>query len=352
MRASRLVLAASLAVSVVLAAANVHARRGGGAGLPAPSSGRLLAEDTSLAAPFQRVAVISGAALDVVRDIDIRGDTAYLLGRSEWYAAAGKSVRGPFGSVTRGSPNYIAGGEQIVANAAGVFVLDRIAGAVLEWSHTGDLEARYSLPAGSMFVLQEMIAERSGMPLVLAQQISTDRIGDLFVLRLRGEHARADTLSVLPAPASRFTIPRLAWHEGMPLIADPVLHTLRWIGLDGAGIRTVHRLDPPLWETSQSMRDEFAARIKPPTEAIARALVLPDTFPSLRSFAVTASGRLVMMLDPGVDRVAFELFDAGGAPIGRIPVPSAEARMFLTRAGIVRLDESLSSTEVHLSRIP
>ena len=352
MRASRIVLVASLAVSVVLGAANVHARRGGGAGLPAPSSGRLLAEDTSLAAPFHTVAVISGAALNVVRDVEVHDDTAYLLGRSEWYAASGGSARGPFGSARHGSPDYIAGGEQIVVNAAGVFVLDRVGGAVLEWNHRGELRGRYSLPAGAGFVLHEMFVEPSGMPVVLAQQISARRIGDLFVLRLRGVQTAADTLVALPAPASRFTVPRLVGAGGTMLIADPVVHTLQWIGPDRASIRAVHRQNPPVWETTESMRRDFAARIKAPTQAAAAALVLPDTLPSLRTLAVTARGRLLMMLDAGTGRPAIELFDADGAAVGRIPLPPGDAPIFLTSSGIVRIDETLSSTRVHLSRVP
>lgn len=352
MRASRIVLVASLAVSVVLGAANVHARRGGGAGLPAPSSGRLLAEDTSLAAPFQMVAVVSGAAVDVVRDVEVHDGTAYMLGRSEWYAASGSKVHGPFGSPSRGSPDYVAGGEQIVVNPAGVFVLDRVGGAVLEWSHLGKLRGRYSLPAGAMFSLHEMFVEPTGLPVVLAQQITARTIGDLFVLRLRGARSAADTVFVLPPPASRFAVPRFVEAGGAILIADPVVHTMQWIGPDGISMRTVHRRNPPVWETTASMRRDFAGRIKAPTEAAAAALVLPDTLPSLRTLALTASGRLLMMLDAGTGRPVIELFDDEGRALGRIPLPLDDAPIFLTSSGIVRIDESLSSTKVYLSRVP
>lgn len=351
MRVSRIVLAASIAVSVVLAAANVYARRGEGAGVSAPSSGRLLDVDSTLAEQPVRLALLSGSNVEQVVDVDVSGDTAWVLGRTQWRGATGSVVLGPFGSSIRGAPGFIAAAQQIFATPAGIFVLDRASATIIQWSREGEVQRRFSLPTGSSAVMHEFVAGANGLPIAVAQGFDATAAIDLLILRLHGERARADTLLVQHNSPSVFTLPRLAQQHASLVLGNPFDHTLTWITNDGVVHRTVGRSDAPIWLTPDSLRGGFAERIGSAPGSTPATFAMPDTLPSLRFLDVTTMGRIIKGIDPGTGTTAFELYDSAGAPVGRLPLPASATAFFLTRAGVVWLSESVNATEILLMPI-
>jgi len=331
---TRWVLATLVTVSVVLAAVSVRVHRGEGGGFPSPSSGRLLPFDTTLVGEPRVLGTLGDGEVDEVVDVATAGDTVYMLSRTSWRSITGTRSRGPFGDQPAGGPQGIGRGARIRVANGSIFILDTGRREVTQWATNGGLIERIRVGAPARPVVPlDLAVTADGSVFVVAQEF--ERSDARWVL-LRIDADSSRVLREAAGSVSLFSQPRIAAAHDDLLLFDPVSHATEALFAGQARPRT----DGPVWQTPDSLREQFAARAGRLGTPFGSALTLPDSMPSLQAAAVTRAGVILTGSNPVGDALHVEAFRLDGTPLGRVSAEPLPAPVFLTADGVVRVEET------------
>ena len=348
---ARSVLAIFVVLSGVSAVGYTVLRGGHAAETIAPAEGELLAYDSTIVAGRQLIAHIDAHPdIDHVRGAALLGDTVVLLFPSGWMLARGSRVLAAYGSGTRGAPDAILRATRLAVRNGHVFVLDWGTASITQWSASGELLHRWSLPATTLTVGEDLAVEPDGDLLLSAQAIG-GAVAMRWVLQRFGADGQVTTLHESEPNEGIAGVFRFAPADSSILLVDATTHTTLRLHASGEKTRK-ERWAAPMWTTPDSARTKYEAMLNRMPPAIRAAYRLPKHIPSLMALGRTESGNRLFQVSPaGASATFVEVFTPNMDPLGRTSRLAMPAPIFLDPAGILSVTETPSGIRVELLRV-
>lgn len=304
-------------------------------------SGTLARADSTLAGPWQPLAMLEGEALEGGRilAVDFRGDTLVLAHPHAVSIIVNGTLRHRFGSDVVGAPEFIARGAGIALTAQGIAVLDAPQHRLDYWSPDGQRLARVMLPTGRLGGQYGAMVSLDSAVLVTAFRHSESAAG-WWVWRVTP--TTMDTLvacHACGAPGAAFRIPQVAAGPGGYVLLDALTGVV--LTLDAQGVRrdSTQRPAHPRYAVPESARRRVAQIAATMPEALRRTLDVGDYAPSTRAIDVTADGGLILLTANLEDATHVEILAGDARPIGRLWAEPEAAQVFLVRQRVIRLRE-------------
>lgn len=307
-----------------------------------PAAGVLAPFDSSLASAWEEVARLTTDTLldGRVRGVDARGDTLFVLLSNQWYYVVNLSPSAPFGTATRGAPDWLGRGTGIAVVGDSVIVLDDLRQLAAQWSISGqrgfERDVRSSRGLGAM---HQRLVPLSDGAFAVTSAVPSEGAVEWVVTRHRG--AAADTLITghgIGARGGGHDEPHVAeLRDGSLVVVDANTWRVRRFGSDGALRSTQHRADGPRWALSDSARrklQESAVLLHP---ALQNALAIDATLPPVRAISATADDRLIVLSAVTLDATHAELVELDGTAIASLWPRPEEYPVFLARGALYRV---------------
>jgi hypothetical protein len=308
-----------------------------------------------------------------VVDVELRGDTVFLLQNTQWLAAWRRGSRGPYPAVATAGPGGVGRGLGRLGRAVAfdvvdgyVYVLDGARREITTWTLGGELVSVRALarrPADESPWLQRL-AERLQVDglrraYVAVQGGSSRGPTEWLLLRYTlGHDARAappETIFREPvgaAPGGALVAPSFSVTSAARLLIGVAAdYRLIWLDDRGHQERATRRADPPRAAVPDSIRREYGRLLRRLPRSARDAYRLPRYWPPLRRLHLRADGTILAVTQSGTEEVHVELLDHAGQAVARlteIPLPEP---VFLCEEGYLWLHQELQSTDVLLRRL-
>lgn len=321
-----------------------------------PTGGTLAPLDSSLVSAWEEVAQLTTDTLidGRVRGVDARGDTVFVLLSHQWFFVVNERPSAPFGTATRGAPEWIGRGTGIAAVGDSVIVLDDLRQLAAQWSMSGqrgiERDLRSARGLGAMH--QRLVPLRDGA-FAVTSAVPSEGAVEWVVTRHRG--ASADTVITghgIGARGGGHDEPHVAeLRDGSLVVVDANTWRVRRFASDGALLSTHHRADAPRWALSDSARrklQESAVLLGP---ALQNALAIDATVPPVRAISATADDRLIVLSAVTLDETHAELVERDGTPIASLWPRAEEHPVFLTRGALYRVRALDEATIIERQRL-
>ncbi len=287
-----------------------------------------------------------------VRGLAITGDTLVLVQRHQWVGWVDGELRGPFGSATAGSPDWIAAGEGVAIVGDEVMILDARRTQISRWSLEGDRLGEVSLAeVGSGGVFPDQFRSEARLLYLTGRTLAVGGMGEWQLHRIDLSEGTGEI--VFRRPIER--VPGSALDAFIPLpLGDGRLEVGRafgWDGvrLDGAGevVGEWNRPGGPMWVVPDSTRRRLRLLLAQLPESERLAVELPETLPVLRGLEVFGENMRLALLFSGVDEhVHVELLTEDYEPLVRLWERPEEHPVFLAGGRVFRVREEMDMSVV------
>lgn len=322
----------------------------------APAAGALAPFDSSLVSAWEEVARLThDAVLDGrVRGVDARGDTLFVLQSNHWFLVVDQRPSAPFGTATRGAPEWLGRGSGIAAVGDSVIVLDDLRQLAAQWSTAGrrgfERDLRSTRGLGAM---HQRLTPLAGGAFAVTSAVPSEGAVEWVLTRHRA--GAADTLiggHGVGARGGGHDEPHLAQlRDGSLVIVDANTWRLRRFGPGGALLDTGHRIDAPRWAPSDSTRRALQRSAMLLGPALQHALAIDATLPPVRAITATADDRLIVLSAVTTDATHAELLERDGTPIASLWRRPEEHPVFLARGALYRVRALEAVTVIDRQRL-
>jgi hypothetical protein len=269
--------------------------------------------------------------------IAVHDDAVYLLQNHSWLRVRNDSVAGPFGSGVRGAAGVLASAAGIAVTDSCIYVLDRLARAVLVYEHAGGWARTMPLrhPVFDAFAPAALALDARGR--LLLSGYHADPPARWTIVRIEGDRAAA--IHTRAASPYGIVLP-LAAADGRIYALSADDYRVAALAEDGTITREFARADPP--------RVPFPASApKSPAGA-----PLPPFIPAAAHAFARVGGTFLVAVSASPDEVWIEEIDSAGHPLRTLLEQPVSLPVALSEHAVFTLREDAQQTviERHLLR--
>lgn len=258
------------------------------------------------------------------------GDAVYLLQNHAWLRVSGRHVSGPHGSGVRGARGVLAAAAAIVPTDTAVYVLDRLARALLVYAPDGEWRRTITLARAGLdgFSPESFVLDAHGRILIAGFQATGAAAWQ--IVWLDGE--RASRIFSRSGSAYDIVLP-LADRTGHAYALAATDYTFTELHVSGAGARHFRRAQPP--------RVPMPA---PQRAAAAIAGPLPDFVPAAAHAFALARGGFLVAVAATPDEVWIEEIDENARPLHTLIAQPVALPVGLSDRALFTLREEAQQT--------